>query len=62
MWSRPIAAEPSSVTVIKDTAECYCVSFVVEVQPEIKPATNPAVGIDLGIKVFAALIPSCSQR
>lgn len=54
-WSRPLPSEPSSVTVIKDTAGRYFLSFVVEVQPEIKPALNPAVGIDLGIKVFGAL-------
>ncbi len=54
-WLRPLPSEPSSVTVIKDTAERYFLSFVVEVSPEIKPAGHPAVGIDLGIKVFGAL-------
>jgi putative transposase len=54
-WSRPMPAEPSSVTVIKDTAGRYFLSFVVEVQPEIRPAINKSVGIDLGIKVFGAL-------
>jgi putative transposase len=57
-WSRPLPSEPSSVTVIKDTAERYFLSFVVEVQPEIKLASNPVIGIDLGLKVFAA----CSDR
>ncbi len=54
-WSRPLPSEPSSVTVIKDTAGRYFLSFVVEVQPEIRPASSPAVGIDLGINLFAAL-------
>jgi putative transposase len=54
-WSRPLPSEPSSVTVIKDTSGRYFLSFVVEVQPEVKPASNQAVGIDLGIKVFGAL-------
>jgi putative transposase len=54
-WSRPLPSEPSSVTVIKDTAGRYLLSFVVEIQPEVKPAVNSAVGIDLGIKVFGAL-------
>lgn len=54
-WSRPLPSEPSSVTVIKGTAGRYFLSFVVEVQPETKLASNPAVGIDLGIKFFAAL-------
>jgi putative transposase len=53
-WSRPLPSEPSSVTVIKDTTGRYFLSFVVEIQPETKPATNPAVGVDLGLKVFAA--------
>jgi putative transposase len=55
VWSRPLLSEPSSVTVIKDTAGRYYLSFVVEIQPEIKPAANKSVGIDLGIKAFAAL-------
>lgn len=54
-WSRPLPSEPSSVTVIKDTAGRYFLSFVVEIKPEIKSAQNQAVGIDLGIKVFGAL-------
>ncbi|HEY9873190.1 MAG TPA: RNA-guided endonuclease TnpB family protein [Candidatus Obscuribacterales bacterium] len=54
-WSRPLPSEPSSVTVIKDTANRYFLSFVVEIQPEIKPAINESIGIDLGLKTFAAL-------
>ncbi|MFP5273831.1 RNA-guided endonuclease InsQ/TnpB family protein [Coleofasciculus sp.] len=52
-WSRPLPSEPSSVTVIKDCAGRYFLSFVVEVEPEIKPAPNPSIGIDLGLKTFA---------
>jgi len=54
-WSRPLPSEPSSVTVIKDTANRYFVSFVVEIEPEIKLANNESIGIDLGLKTFAAL-------
>jgi putative transposase len=54
-WSRPLPSEPSSVTVIKDRAGRYFFSFVVEIQPEIKPAILQAIGIDLGLKTFAAL-------
>ena len=54
-WSRPLPSEPSSVTVIKDRSNRYFLSFVVEVLPVIRPALNPSVGIDLGIKTFAAL-------
>lgn len=54
-WSRPLPAVPSSVTVIKDRANRYFLSFVVEIIPEIKSAIHPSVGIDLGIKTFAVL-------
>ena len=52
-WSRPLPSEPSSVTVIKDCAGRYFLSFVVEVEPEIKLPLNPSIGIDLGLKTFA---------
>jgi putative transposase len=55
VWSRPLPSQPSSVTVIKDRAGRYFLSFVVEIQPEIEPAQNKSVGIDLGLKTFAVL-------
>jgi len=54
-WSRPLPSKPSSLTVIEDRAGRYFLSFVVEVLPETKPAKSQSVGIDLGIKTFAAL-------
>ena len=53
VWSRELPAPPSSVTVIKDSAHRYFLSFVVEIQPEILPQTDNSVGIDLGIKTLA---------
>lgn len=54
-WSRPLPSEPSSVTVIKDCAGRYFLSFVVEVEPiEVKPE-NQGVGVDLGIETLATL-------
>ncbi|NES69505.1 MAG: IS200/IS605 family element transposase accessory protein TnpB, partial [Okeania sp. SIO2D1] len=53
VWSRELPAAPSSVTVIKDSANRYFLSFVVEIQPETLPQTDNSVGIDLGIKTFA---------
>ena len=41
--------------VIKDSANRYFLSFVVEVFPEVLPKTDNLVGIDLGIKTFATL-------
>ncbi len=54
-WSRPLPSEPSSVTVIKDRANRYFLSFVVDIQPAIQLARSPSVGIDLGLKTFATL-------
>ncbi|MGB3616249.1 MAG: RNA-guided endonuclease TnpB family protein, partial [Elainellaceae cyanobacterium] len=54
-WSRPLPSEPFSVTVIKDCAGRYLLSFVVEIQPICIPAENQSVGVDLGIKTFAVL-------
>jgi putative transposase len=55
IWSREIPSEPSSVTVIKDCANRYFLSFVVEVEPVQVEAKNHSIGIDLGIKTFAAM-------
>ena len=55
IWSRPLPSEPSSVTVIKDAAGRYFLSFVVEINPEKLPDKGNSVGIDLGIIDFATL-------
>ncbi|NES21970.1 MAG: IS200/IS605 family element transposase accessory protein TnpB [Symploca sp. SIO3E6] len=55
VWSRPLPAEPSSVTIIKDAAGRYFASFVVEIVSNVLPKTVNSVGIDLGIKTFATL-------
>ena len=55
IWSRKLPSEPSSVTVIKDCANRYFLSFVVEIQRIQVEAKNPSVGIDLGIKTFAVM-------
>lgn len=54
-WSRPLPSEPSSVTVIKDCAGRYFLSFVVEIEPIQVDAENQGIGVDLGLKIFAAL-------
>jgi putative transposase len=54
IWSRPLPSAPSSATIIKDPSGRYFLSFVVEIQPEIEPAKNESIGIDLGLKTFAA--------
>ncbi len=55
IWSRDLPSIPSSVTVIKDCANRYFLSFVVEVEPIYSEAKNQSIGIDLGIKTFAVM-------
>ena len=54
-WSRPLPAEPSSVTVTLDGAGRFHASFVVEVAEAPLPTADTAVGVDLGLSSFAAL-------
>lgn len=53
--SRDLPSAPSSVTVIKDCADRYFLSFVVDIEPVNVEAKNPSIGIDLGIKSFAVM-------
>ncbi|MBD2485572.1 RNA-guided endonuclease TnpB family protein [Planktothrix sp. FACHB-1365] len=55
VWSRELPSEASSVTLIKDSADRYFLSFVVEIKLQILPESENSVGIDLGIKTFATL-------
>ncbi|GFE70608.1 transposase [Chroococcus sp. FPU101] len=54
-WSRPLPSEPSSVTIIKDCAGRYFLSFVVEINLFPLKDNNQSVGIDLGITDFVTL-------
>jgi putative transposase len=55
IWSRELPSAPTSVTVIKDCANRYFPSFVVEIEPINIDAKNQSIGIDLGIKTFAVM-------
>ncbi|NEP10011.1 MAG: IS200/IS605 family element transposase accessory protein TnpB [Symploca sp. SIO2C1] len=55
IWSRELPSEPSSVTIIKDCANRYFLSFVVEVEPVQIDVKNQSIGIDLGVKTFAVM-------
>ena len=55
VMSRPLPSEPSSVTIIKDTAGRYFASFVIESQSEPLSQNGNSVGIDLGLAQFAIL-------
>ncbi|MGK7899196.1 MAG: RNA-guided endonuclease InsQ/TnpB family protein, partial [Xenococcus sp. (in: cyanobacteria)] len=54
-WSRPLPNPPSSVTIIKDSAGRYFLSFVVETCAEYLAKSGNSIGIDLGISTFATL-------
>ena len=45
--SRKLPSQPSSVTIIKDSANRYFLSFVVEIQAEVLSKADNSVGIDL---------------
>ncbi|MCS5478695.1 transposase [Corynebacterium sp. YIM 101645] len=54
-WSRELPSDPSSVTVIKDSAGRYFASFVVQVDAQPLPPVASEVGIDLGLTTFAVM-------
>ncbi|GAA4201624.1 RNA-guided endonuclease InsQ/TnpB family protein [Microbispora amethystogenes] len=54
-WSRDLPTEPSSVTVVKDAADRYFASFVVDVAEQPLPPVEHETGIDLGLGHFAVL-------
>lgn len=49
-WSRYFEEQPTSVTISKDSANRYFVSFLVEEKLEQYPRPSAQVGIDLGVK------------
>ena len=51
----PDVAQPDMVTLTRDAAGRYFVSFKAEVVVETLPATDKAVGVDLGLKHLATL-------
>ena len=55
IWSKPLASQPTSLTIIKDSANRYFASFVVETSVDYLPKTDNSIGIDLGISTFATL-------
>ena len=54
IYSRALPSVPTSITIIKDCSNRYFVSFVVQTEPVQIPSQSPSIGIDLGIKTFAA--------
>lgn len=52
-WSRPLPAEPSSVTVIREADGKLYASFVVDADPQPLPEADAETGIDLGLSSYA---------
>lgn len=54
-WSRALPSDSATVTVVKDAADRYFASFVVETEDKPFTETTDDVGIDLGLGHFAVL-------
>ena len=53
-WSKPLPSDPSSITITKDSAGRYFVSFVCEEEFVKLPENNHKIGIDLGLNNWLA--------
>ena len=49
-WSRKFNGKPTTVTVSKDKAGRYFVSFLVDEDIKLLPVSNSVVGVDVGLK------------
>ena len=54
-WSRGFKSVPTTITVIKDTADRYFVTLCIDEKVEKLAPVHKAVGIDLGITALATL-------
>jgi len=54
-WSRPFTGTPTTITISRDHAGRYFVSFLVEEEIGMLPVLETAVGVDVGIQALATL-------
>ncbi len=54
-WSRAFTGTPPTVTVTKDPAGRYCVSFLVEEEIAPLPPTEAVIGVDMGVSALVTL-------
>lgn len=54
-WSRTFSATPTTITITKDTAGHYFISFLVEEEIPALPVIEARVGVDVGLKDVAVL-------
>jgi putative transposase len=54
-WSRKLQGKPSSITISKDCADRYFISFVMEAERKLLPPVDAKIGIDLGLTSFITI-------
>lgn len=64
IWSRPLPAQPTSVTIKRRPDGRYFASFVVDAPVAPRPVENPGqiVGIDVGLTDFVTVVNSGGNR
>ncbi len=54
-WSRAFTGAPTTVTITRDQAGRYFVSFLVEEEVTTLPSTGAAIGLDMGVSALVTL-------
>jgi putative transposase len=54
-WSRAFTGDPTTITVSRDTAGRYFVSFLVEEEIAPLPLTDGVIGLDMGVSALVTL-------
>ncbi|MCK5616002.1 transposase, partial [Candidatus Pacearchaeota archaeon] len=54
-WSRELPSDPTSLTIVRNSAGQWFVSFVIEEDQVFGPIPVKVVGIDLGVKTLATI-------
>jgi putative transposase len=54
-WSRAFIGDPTTVTITKDPAGRYFVSFLLEEEITPLPVTEAVIGLDMGVSALVTL-------
>jgi len=55
VWSRAFSGDPTTITVTKDPAGRYFVSFLVEEEIALLPPADAVIGLDMGVSALVTL-------
>jgi putative transposase len=55
VWSRAFTGDPTTITVTRDPAGRYFVSFLVEEEVRTLPPTDAIIGLDMGVSALVTL-------